>query len=170
MLFRAAMGDARPIAAPRRHQPAPKSRKAIAETRRADEQAVLAESLQLPPDGADIETGEELSYRGSGVTLSRMRELRRGKLAVQAHIDLHGLTRTEAKQQLLLFVRECSARRQRCVRVVHGKGLGSGSRGPVLKAAVNTWLRDWHEVLAFCSARPVDGGTGAIYVLLRSGH
>jgi len=96
-----------------------------------------------------------------------MRKLARGNYAVQAEIDLHGMTVLEAKPRLAEFIEECARSGHRCVRVVHGKGLGSGQRGPVLKASVNRWLRRWDHVLAFVSTRQVDGGTGAVYVLLQ---
>jgi DNA-nicking Smr family endonuclease len=95
-----------------------------------------------------------------------MRKLRRGQYRVESEIDLHGLTLPEAKQGLREFLARSIYEGRRCVRVVHGKGLGSGPRGPVLKNGVNVVLRRTDAVVAFCSARPVDGGTGAIYVLL----
>lgn len=133
---------------------------------RADNQAVLEESLAAP-DIADLETGEELFYRSPGVAESIFRKLRRGQLSISAELDLHGLNAKEAKQHLLEFMAEAGRYRYSCVRIVHGKGNRSGQRGPVLKNKVNRWLRRWSAVLAFCSARPVDGGTGAVYVLLR---
>jgi DNA-nicking Smr family endonuclease len=96
-----------------------------------------------------------------------MRKLARGNFSVQDEIDLHGMTVPEAKEALQEFVGECELKGLTCIRVVHGKGLGSGNRGPVIKNKVNKWLRQWNAVLAFVSARQVDGGTGAVYVLLR---
>jgi len=96
-----------------------------------------------------------------------MRKLARGKYAVQAEIDLHGMTVAEAKPRLADFIDYSVKQGLTCVRIVHGKGLGSGHRGPVLKSAVSRWLRKWESVLAFVSARQVDGGTGAVYVLLQ---
>ena len=96
-----------------------------------------------------------------------MRKLARGKFAVQAEIDLHGMTVAEAKPRLADFIDYSVKQNHMCVRIVHGKGLGSGNRGPVLKNAVSRWLRKWNAVLAFVSARQVDGGTGAVYVLLQ---
>ena len=97
-----------------------------------------------------------------------MRKLARGSFSVQAEIDLHGMTVAEAKPRLADFVENCARQGYLCIRVVHGKGLGSGHRGPVLKNSVNHWLRKWDSVLAFVSARQVDGGTGAVYVLLQT--
>jgi DNA-nicking Smr family endonuclease len=115
-----------------------------------------------------VEFGDELTYRRGGVQDAVMRRLRRGHYRVESELDLHGLTVPEAKQELRDFLARCIARQQRCVRIIHGKGLGSGPRGPVIKQAVNVILRRTEHVVAFCSARQVDGGTGAIYVLLQS--
>ena len=98
-----------------------------------------------------------------------MRKLARGNFAVQGELDLHGMTVAEAKPALREFISESVYRGHSCVRVVHGKGLGSGERGPILKTKVNNWLRRWDEVLAFVSTRQVHGGTGAVYVLLEKG-
>lgn len=132
---------------------------------RDDERAVLAESLD--DERGRLESGDELVYRGSTVSPVLFRRLQRGRLAVQDEIDLHGLNAHDARQYLREFLSESQRRGLRCVRVVHGKGKRSGHRGPVLKCKVDGWLRRWSGVLAFCSARPADGGTGAVYVLLR---
>ena len=92
--------------------------------------------------------------------------MRRGQFAVQAEIDLHGLGREAAHDALREFVADAVTSGLRCVRVIHGKGRRSGSRGPVIKRVVDHWLRRMEPVVAFVSARPVDGGTGAVYVLL----
>jgi DNA-nicking Smr family endonuclease len=144
---------------------APKPRPAARFTR-AEERAVLRESLLPPADPALLDTGEELSFRRPGVGMDVLRRLRRGQFVVAAEIDLHGLGRHAAHEALREFIAEAVERGQGCVRVIHGKGRGSGQRGPVLKHVVNHWLRRMDEVLAFASARPVDGGTGAAYVLL----
>jgi DNA-nicking Smr family endonuclease len=112
-------------------------------------------------------SGENLSYRSSSVGRRSFRKLTRGGFSVRSQIDLHGLTAVEAKAALAEFIDGSVNRGHLCVRVIHGKGLGSGERGPVLKRKVDTWLRQWKTVLAFVSARQVDGGTGAVYVLLR---
>jgi len=166
-LFRRQFADAQPIKARQRHQPET-GKPAKARFRQSDEQAVLREamsdeSLEREPDFTD-----ELSFQRSSVNRKLMRELRRGKLAMQAELDLHGYARAAARAELQDFIYECTDRGLRCVRIVHGKGLGSGPDGPVLKVAVNRWLRRWDDVLAFCPARNQHGGTGALYVLLRS--
>ncbi len=164
-LFRAAVRDVRPLRqtgpAPARVRTPPR-----AASRRADEARVLAESLTLDAGDLGVETGEELDWRREGVPESVMRRLRRGQYARRDELDLHGMTQAEARLEVLGFIAGCVDRDLRCVRIVHGKGRGSGHRGPVLKSAVNRWLRRNDAVRAFCSARRADGGTGALYVLL----
>ena len=163
--FREAVRDVKPMSAPAR-VPAPK-RKPPARARftAADRAAVLVESLQ-GLDGEITDSGDEISFRRDGVQDGVMRKLKRGEYRVEEVCDLHGLRVDEAKAHLREFLAEALARRLRCVRVIHGKGKGSGPRGPVLKTAVNMILRKTAPVLAFTSARRVDGGTGAINVLL----
>jgi DNA-nicking Smr family endonuclease len=165
-LFREAMRGVAPLAPARRkvEKPAPKP---IANSLRRDEARALKESLEHPPDDADVETGEEMSFRRPGLPVREFRKLRRGQFAVRAELDLHGLTADEALDALREFIADARAEGARCVRVVHGKGLGSGPRGPVLRNLVNKWLRRWDPVLAFCTTQPRHGGTGAVYVLLR---
>ena len=131
------------------------------------ERQVLVDMLSDEPWPDDIETGEELVYLKPGQQTRLLQRLRRGHFAVSAELDLHGLTVSEARDTLAEFLRECALRNQRCVRVIHGKGRGSRHGRPVIKGKVDRWLRLRDEVVAFCSARPVDGGTGAVYVLLR---
>ena len=164
--FRRASSGARRLKAEKRapeHKPKPKARAAFA---RADEAAVLAESLEDDIDTIEHGYGGALRYQRQSVGRRTMRKLARGGYSVQAEIDLHGMTLAEAKPRLRDFIQYSAQQNRLCVRVVHGKGLGSGDRGPVLKNAVNHWLRRWDNVLAFVSTRQVDGGTGAVYVLL----
>ncbi len=119
------------------------------------------------PEPALVTANELVSYARDGVSSRLLRALRRGRYPVQAEIDLHGMTSAEALAATNDFLTECAARRIRCVRIVHGKGLGSGERGPVLKNAINYWLRQFDNVLAFCSAPATDGGAGAVYVYLK---
>jgi DNA-nicking Smr family endonuclease len=117
---------------------------------------------------ADIVTGgEALSFQRAGVRTQVMRRLRRGLYPIDDELDLHGLSQSAARDELAEFIARSRDRGCRCVRIIHGKGYRSGARGPVLKTAVNLWLRLHLDVLAFVSARAIDGGTGAIYVLLR---
>ena len=128
---------------------------------------MLRESLVVPDDPAALDTGEHVSFRRPNVREDVLRKLKRGQFAVEAEIDLHGLGRHVAHVALRQFLNDCVLRGMRCVRVIHGKGLRSGPGGPVLKHVVNHWLRRFENVVAFASARPVDGGTGAVYVLLK---
>ena len=164
-LFRAAMRDVKPLGQAK-PLPARERRRPRAASRRADEALALADSLRLDPADLDVESGDELRYSREGVAESLVRRLKQGEFAVRDEIDLHGMTQDEAHRALGAFLAEAVAQRRRCVRVIHGKGRGSGQRGPVLKSAVNRWLRRHGAVRAFCSARRNDGGTGALYVLL----
>lgn len=165
-LFQRLMSDAKPLKAKDRVPPPANKPKPKARFRRADDVAALVESLDVDIDDLEESSGEALRFKRPTVGKTTMRMLARGSYAIQAEIDLHGMTVAEAKPRLEKFVSHCARSQKLCIRVVHGKGLGSGDRGPVLKRAVDRWLRKWDTVLAFVSARQVDGGTGAIYVLL----
>ena len=110
----------------------------------------------------------ELSFHRGGVRIQVMRRLRRGLYPLEDELDLHGLNQAEARDRLADFIARGRDSGRRCVRIIHGKGSRSGARGPVLKTAVNLWLRRHMDVMAFTSARAIDGGTGAVYVLLRA--
>lgn len=132
-----------------------------------EQQGVIRDMLSDNFDPADIETGEELLFSRKGLQHGLIRKLRRGQFTVQAELDLHGLTVDEARLALAGFLVDIRAMGARCVRIIHGKGYGSRHKQPVLKNKLNGWLQQRDEVLAFCSARQVDGGTGAVYVLLK---
>ncbi len=166
-LFRRAMSDAKPLESEQRVAEPKKKPKPKARFAKADEKEALAESMQADIDSMERANGQGMRFHREHVGRRTMRKLARGRFAVQAEIDLHGMTVAEAKPRLADFIDSCSKQGLLCVRVVHGKGLGSGHRGPVLKNSVNAWLRKWDTVLAFVSARQVDGGTGAVYVLLQ---
>jgi len=172
LLFREAVRDVKPLE--RRAQTASQlpSRarrpRAAARFTRADRLAVLEESLHGEVMDPALAGGEELVFHRAGIQPGVLRKLRRGDYRVQGEIDLHGLTVAAAKQELRGFLAQALTRQWRCVRIVHGKGLRSGHRGPVLKTMVGAMLRRVGPVLAYVSARQVDGGTGAVYVLLSS--
>jgi len=165
-LFRNAMGAVRRM---RQDKIGPHRQrlKPVPRQRQRDEQQVLLDSLAPLSDLADIEVGDELLFSRNGVQNSVMRKLRRGQYRIEAELDLHRLTAVQAREALQGFILECRRRQLRCVRIIHGKGLGSRDQRPVLKGRVDQWLRQWDDVLAFTSARPCDGGSGATYVLLR---
>jgi DNA-nicking Smr family endonuclease len=134
-----------------------------------DEARVMLESISDDFDSSTLlDTDDSLSYRCEGVGVDVTRRLRKGEWAIQRQLDLHGLRTDEAREALGSFVRESAKRGLRCLRVVHGKGLGSVGKSPVLKGRVQGWLIQKKEVLAFVQARPIDGGAGALVVLLRS--
>jgi DNA-nicking Smr family endonuclease len=167
-LFRSAVGDAVPLRIPPRHPRPPAPGPAVAVQSLLDEHAALAESRDaaLDPESA-LETGEEAAFLRDGLSRQVLRKLRRGHWVVQGQLDLHGMTRTEAREAVAVFIREAVRRTRRCVRIVHGKGLGSKNREPVLKGKVRLWLAQREEVLAFCQAPAAQGGSGAMLVLLR---
>ncbi len=165
-LFRSAVGPVKPLrhdgVSEQKGRPAPTP----VQTRR-DEQQVIRDMLSEERDPAELETGEELLYARPGLQHGVLRRLRRGQYCVASALDLHGMTAVMAKQAVVQFLREARAGGVRCVRIIHGKGRRSPFGQPVLKRKLDLWLRQREDVLAFCSARPVDGGTGAVYVLLK---
>lgn len=167
-LFATTVGPVEPLrpTGRARHRPSPPS--PVPRQRLRDEQAALRESLsdEMNVDTL-LETDETLSFRRPEIGLDVVRKLRRGGWAIEAQVDLHGLRRDAARVQLNGFIRDAAERGLRCVRVVHGKGLGSPGREPVLKARVHAWLVQKNEVLAFVQARPAEGGSGALVVLLK---
>jgi DNA-nicking Smr family endonuclease len=135
-----------------------------------DERAALHESLSdLSAWDSGLETGEELSYARQGIGHQTLRRLRRGHWVIQDELDLHGLTAPEARELLVEFLNRCARRGLRCIRIIHGKGLRSKNREPVLKQKVAGWLMQREEILAFCQARHADGGGGAVVVLIKGG-
>ena len=134
----------------------------------ADEAAVIKEMAEGFFDTEAAETGDELLYKKPGIQDKVFRKLRRGQFAIAAELDLHGFTVQHAKDCLSGFLKESVARNRRCVRIIHGKGLRSRQGRPTIKSRIGKWLQQRQEVLAYCSARQVDGGTGAIYVLLKN--
>jgi DNA-nicking Smr family endonuclease len=170
-MFRDAVRDVRPLAqtALAKGLTKPRKHRRIAAGAAAGE---IAHDMPLLSDAAatqDSITGTDaLSFQRPGVRTQVMRRLRRGLYPVEDELDLHGLSQTAARDGLAEFIAYNRNAGHRCVRIVHGKGYRSGARGPILKIAVNTWLKRHGDVMAFTSARSIDGGTGAVYVLLRA--
>lgn len=134
-----------------------------------DDEQVLVEALSDEWDVERyLETDEGLSFRRHGIGQDALRKLRRGLWVVQSQIDLHGYRTEEAREAVTAFVKSCVKRDLRCVRIIHGKGLGSAGKEPVLKDKVKRWLIQKDEVLAFCQAPPRDGGAGALLVILKA--
>jgi DNA-nicking Smr family endonuclease len=166
--FRQAMSGVRPQAAPDRLEPLRRLPSTRPLSTEADERAVLEEMMSDSLHPEEVESGDTLGYRGEGLPESVWRRLRRGNYHIRAELDLHGYNRDAAQRELAAFLAECQANDVRCLRIIHGKGRGSPNSGPVIKSLLAGWLRRRKDVLAFCSARPHDGGTGAVYVLLRA--
>jgi len=161
------LGGADPIPQRQRvnHRNPPKPKAVM---RRRDERDVLSESLTgLPPEEIAEETNETMRYRQPHVPQKTLRDLGRGRIAVQEYIDLHGMTVNEAMTELREFIGYARSRKMRCVRIVTGKGLGSGMSGPKIRPKVLKWLQLADVVQAYCPAPHNDGGSGAIYVLLK---
>ena len=168
-LFARAIGPTQPLRAQSRvlHASAPTPPEP--RQRQRDEQAALRESISDEFDASTLlHVDEHLSFRRPGIGPDVAARLRRGHWAVQGQIDLHGLRTDEAREALGQFLRQAQRAGWRCVRVVHGKGLGSPGKAPVLKDKVHGWLVQKKEVLAFVQARPLEGGAGALLVLLVS--
>ena len=169
--FARAVGMVKPL--PPKHRPGHRASlplvqaAPIAVQHQLDELAVMREALS---DEFDVETlldtDDALSYRRAGIGTDVTRKLRIGGWSIQGQVDLHGLRREEAREALVEFIKDAARMGWRCVRVVHGKGLGSPGKTPVLKAKVQSWLIQKQEVLAFVQARPAHGGAGALVVLL----
>lgn len=166
-LFRDAVGEVRSVADDRVADTHPRPKPPVARSAVRDDRSVMASLLEELSDADFLETGEHLAYAQPGVQKSVLKKLRSGRYATQSEIDLHGLRVAEAKVELAGFLVEAQHRRHLCVRVIHGKGLSGKNGPPRLKPAVNQWLQRNRQVLAFCSARVQDGGTGAVYVLLK---
>ena len=136
-----------------------------------DEQAALKESMSDEFDVSTLlDSDGDLSFRRPGIGPDVTRKLRQGHWSIQRQLDLHGLRSDEAREALGQFIREARKHGIRCVRVVHGKGLGSPGKTPVLKGRVQSWLVQKNEVLAFVQAKPAEGGAGALIVLLQPSY
>lgn len=166
-LFTRAVGKVAPISQPERVWSPPQRPFPRPIQQDLDDEAVMHESMS---DEFDITTlldaDDQLSFRRSGIGTDVTRKLRKGEWSIQGQIDLHGLRSDEARNAIGQFIRDAKRMGWRCVRVVHGKGLGSPGKEPVLKSKVQRWLVQKSEVLAFVQAKPSDGGAGALVVLL----
>ena len=167
-LFQTAVKNARPlnVDVPFTEKTYPKP---IAKQFMRDEKQALRDSLSDDFYPAhELESGEELLYLRAGQSPDVLSKLRRGFWVVQAQIDLHGLISDEAREYVAEFLNSCKKKNIRCVRIVHGKGLGSRNREPVLKHKLRNWLMQKDEVIAYAQAKPEDGGSGAVIVLLKA--
>lgn len=167
-IFRSSVGNISPLKIPEKHLHITPRPEPFPFQHLADEQAALKESLsdEFNADSL-LETDENLSYTREGIGLDVAKRLRKGDWVIQAELDLHGLRRDQARDSLGDFLRKCSRNGSRCVRIIHGKGLGSINKEPVLKNKVRNWLIQKDEVLAFSQATAANGGSGALIVLLK---
>lgn len=166
--FLDAVRDVRRLPNPGRVVHAPEPRAPLPFKRLEDDRQVLRDSLtDAPPHELELESGDTLAFMRPGLSRQVLRKLRGGYWATQDQLDLHGSRSDEARTMLAAFLAQAVKRGYRCVLVVHGKGLGSKNREPVLRRKVAGWLAQRNDVLAFCQARPVDGGSGAVVILLK---
>jgi DNA-nicking Smr family endonuclease len=168
-LFRESVGFVHPIRQDSAHCPKTKPAPVPAQ-RVADERQAVRDMAMGLHDTEILETGDGLYFKRDGVQSRLFQKLKRGQFRLESELDLHGMTIAVAKEAICAFLAKAQQRNWRCVRIIHGKGYGSAKGVPVLKSKVNNWLQQRDDVLAFCSARQVDGGTGAIYVLLKKSH
>lgn len=167
-LFQEAVRGTRPIKTNRVAQPTKKP-KPVPKKFIQDERQTLVDSLSdhfIPAH--ELESDEELRYLRDGQSPIILSKLRRGKWVIQAHIDLHGLISDEARAYVSEFISSCKKRGIRCVRIVHGKGLGSRNKEPILKQKLRGWLMQKDEVIAYAQAKQQDGGSGAVVILLKA--
>ena len=166
-LFRRSIGQVRKISCDRvRHAhkpPPPRPRKCHEPV-----MPVMPDNFSDAHDPGSVSAEESLFFARPGLQQRQLQRFRRGQMTCSAELDLHGMTTAIARTELMAFIAYCSTRRIRCARIIHGKGYGSGGSPPVLKNRLNSWLRQHHDVLAFSSAQARHGGSGALYVLLRS--
>lgn len=168
-LFRAAMEGVRPLPPNDRAQIEPPRPKPLPRQRHLDEAAALAEALMGPLSFEDrLDMGIEDAYLRPGLPRRLLSDLRKGRWVIQEELDLHGLYREEAREELAHFLAGCLLKGYRCVRIIHGKGLSSPGGESVLKALSRNWLARRDEILAFCQAKPHDGGEGALLALLKA--
>ncbi len=167
-LFRDAVGDVKPVhhdrVTPESKKPAPRRIK-----QRHGNPGIAADDLTagLSDEYLPVKSGDSHEFMRPGVQHRLFKRLRQGTMRIDADLDLHGLTIPEARSAVAEFIHECTLRRIRVALIIHGKGFSSAAGKPVLKNRVDSWLRQHPAVLAFCSAQPRHGGSGAVYVLLR---
>ena len=166
-LLKEALRDVKPIKASDRVQHVPPRADPLPLQRLRAEREILAESLADTSSlDEGLESGAASGFLRNGLSRQVLRKLRRGHWAMQGELDLHGHTVAAAREAVVQFLQHCQRERWRCVRIIHGRGLRSKNGEPVLKTKVLRWLIERQEILAFCEARPADGGPGAVVVLL----
>ncbi|MCW8899168.1 MAG: Smr/MutS family endonuclease [Gammaproteobacteria bacterium] len=169
--FREEVSDVRPLKSDKRietvkkpHSPQPQRNQQLLNT----ENQTDSEMMSDPVDLGEVKIEDSLFFARSGIQQKVQRRLRRGELPIEDELDLHGYTVIEAKVALQNFIRECKLQHKRYVRIIHGKGYRSEQNVPILKTHVAHWLPQHADVLAYSSALPADGGTGALYIILKA--
>ena len=164
MLFRKTVGKVKSIKNDRLHLHRTPTRSI---TPKVSEPDFYQSPHDTPNDALDLLSDiDNLEFIAPGLQKNTLKKMRKGFFGIDAELDLHGLTRTEAKNQLTQFLHDCLLAHYRCIHIIHGKGYRSPDQKPILKNSLNQWLRQYPDVLAFCSAPRHAGGTGAVYVLL----
>lgn len=165
--FLEAMQDVKPLEPANRARVAGPARAPVPVQRHQDDAFVMRTLLSEDPLASELESGEEFEYARPGVQIKTLKRLRRGDYRVEAELDLHGDTVDVARERLHRFIAKAQQEQVRCLRIIHGKGLRSPNREPVLKHFTQSWLVRIDAVLAVATTPSNDGGTGALYVLLR---
>ena len=166
-LFRRSIGPVRKMshdkALHRRNKCSPRPR-----DRQLSHEAPKTDTFSDYFEAGEVSSDETLFFTRPGIQQRKLQQLRRGQLTIGTELDMHGMTAAVARHEVVQFIASCRDQHIRCVRVIHGKGYSPNGSAPVLKNRINNWLRQHHDVLAFSSAPGNDGGSGALYVLLRS--
>ena len=169
-LFRAAVEDANPLPSDGRIVSLPDMAAPIIRRKAYDDPPVQTDNLSDHPLWEyGSEGSDELVFLRPGLRRDTLRKLRRGHWPLQAELDLHGMVSEQARQAVIAFLASCSQQDLRSVRIIHGKGMSSRNHEAVLRGKVKSWLMQREDVLAFCQARSIDGGSGAVVVLLKAG-
>lgn len=166
-LFRKTVGDVKPVNNDRIDSAGTPKPEAIPLQLQQDEAKAVEDMMSSHYDLSELERAESISFHRPGIQLSVLRKLKRGQYSIEARFDLHGLNAKQAYTTITLFLTNMRTENKQCVLIIHGKGKRSNNEGPVLKPLVAKWLSQRDDVLAYCSARPSDGGNGAVYILLR---
>lgn len=166
-LFRAAVGDAKPLKSQNRvfHFPNSQTVRTMRHSWKEHRDEHYGVSDFVDPNNY-CSNNQQLSFKITGVQNKQFQKLKHGQILIEDILDLHGLTVEQARRRVDLFINDCRESGLRCVLIVHGKG--KPGKPPILKTMVNHWLKQISDVIAFVSAQPGDGGTGALYVLLKN--
>jgi len=164
-LFDTAMKDVKPLPKTT-YAPAHHKKKKLPTNQIIDEYEAINYQLSDVQVRHSIQSDEKISYCSNGVQAKFLRKLRTGKIPIEDHLDLHGLTTDQARQQVSNFIYDCQSLNYKCVIIIHGKG--SIKNPAILKSMLNHWLRQIPDVLAFSSAQEQHGGNGAVYVLIKT--